>query len=128
MLYYVCKMCGNLVEIIETSGVNIMCCGRPMEKILPGRETAEPAEKHLPVITGAEDRIIVEAGAPMHPMTMEHHIIWIAIETTLGQQMKRIPYHGKPRAEFLLMPDEQVVAAYAYCNLHGLWKTEPGKK
>ena len=28
----------------------------------------------------------------------------------------------KPEASFALCEGDEVVAAYAYCNLHGLWK------
>ena len=29
-----------------------------------------------------------------------------------------------PAAEFALTADEKPIAVYAYCNLHGLWKTD----
>ncbi|MBQ2309562.1 MAG: desulfoferrodoxin, partial [Erysipelotrichales bacterium] len=29
-----------------------------------------------------------------------------------------------PEAKFVLAEDEKAVAAYEYCNLHGLWKKE----
>ena len=28
-----CKHCGNLVEMIDPSGVDIICCGEPMEEL-----------------------------------------------------------------------------------------------
>ncbi|HNZ83333.1 MAG TPA: desulfoferrodoxin family protein, partial [Sedimentibacter sp.] len=30
----------------------------------------------------------------------------------------------KPAAVFALVEGDEVVAAYEYCNLHGLWKKE----
>lgn len=57
-----------------------------------------------------------------HPMVEAHYIQWIAIETTKGSQRAKLEYTDKPRAEFKLAGGEELVAAYEYCNLHGLWK------
>lgn len=57
-------------------------------------------------------------------MTVEHHISWIAIETKQGNQRKVLDKTGKPEAKFALVEGDKIVAAYAYCNLHGLWKAE----
>ena len=54
----------------------------------------------------------------------EHHIGWIALETKEGNQRKTLPVGGKPQATFALTDGDEVVAAYEYCNLHGLWKAE----
>ena len=37
-------------------------------------------------------------------------------------QRKVLNLGDKPCAEFTLTDDDSVVAVYAYCNLHGLWK------
>ena len=57
-------------------------------------------------------------------MTPEHLINFIMIETNLGKQYKGITAEDKPHAEFVLQDGEKLVAAYEYCNLHGLWKAE----
>ncbi|MBO6061828.1 MAG: superoxide reductase, partial [Clostridia bacterium] len=31
---------------------------------------------------------------------------------------------AEPKAYFALVEGDEAVAAYAYCNLHGLWKAE----
>ena len=56
-------------------------------------------------------------------MTAEHNIAWVYLETTKGGQYKVLSPDEAPEAVFKL-GDEKVVAAYAYCNLHGLWKAE----
>ena len=38
--------------------------------------------------------------------------------------MKALTPGEKPQAVFALADGEKAVAAYAYCNLHGLWKAE----
>ncbi|MGI5935936.1 MAG: desulfoferrodoxin family protein [Oscillospiraceae bacterium] len=40
-----------------------------------------------------------------------------------GGQRKALKPGDAPRAVFLL-EDDKPVAAYEYCNLHGLWKAE----
>lgn len=87
--------------------------------------TAEGAgEKHLPVVEKTGQKITVKVGSVYHPMTQEHSIGWVFLETEKGGQIVRLDPEGTPEAEFYLAEGEQPVAAYAYCNLHGLWKME----
>ena len=123
MKYYVCEHCGNIIEFVKESGVPVMCCGQKMTEIIPG--TSDGAhEKHVPVVTIEGDKVIVEVGAVEHPMAEAHYIQWIAIETAKGEQRVKLNYTDKPRAEFKLADGDSFVAAYEYCNLHGLWKKE----
>lgn len=121
MKYYVCEHCGNIIEYVKESGVPVMCCGQKMTELVPG--TSDGAyEKHVPVVTVDGDKVTVEVGAVEHPMVEAHYIQWIALETTKGSQRVNLEYTDKPKAEFKLAEGEKVVAAYEYCNLHGLWK------
>lgn len=121
MKYYACEHCGNIIEYVKESGVPVMCCGQKMTEIVPG--TSDGAkEKHVPVIITDGDKVIVKVGAVEHPMVEEHYIEWIAIETTRGSQRVKLDYTDKPKAEFKLADGEELIAAYEYCNLHGLWE------
>lgn len=121
MKYYVCEHCGNIIEYVKETGVPVMCCGQKMTELVPG--TSDGAhEKHVPVVSIDGDRVIVEVGSVEHPMVEAHYIQWIAIETTRGSQRVKLEYTDKPTAEFRLVDGEEFVAAYEYCNLHGLWK------
>lgn len=100
-----------------------MCCGQPMTEVVPGTTDAA-VEKHVPVITVDGNMVKVEVGEVEHPMADVHYIEWIALETTKGAQRKALNPGDTPCAEFALTDDDSVVAAYAYCNLHGLWKAE----
>lgn len=123
MKFYVCEHCGNIIEFVKESGVPVMCCGQKMTELVPG--TSDGAhEKHVPVVKVDGDKVTVEVGAVEHPMVEAHYIQWIAIETTKGSQRVKLEYTDKPRAEFKLAEGETFVAAYEYCNLHGLWKYE----
>ena len=121
MKYYLCEHCGNIIEFVNEAGVPVMCCGEKMKELVPG--TSDGAhEKHVPVVTLDGDKVTVEVGAVEHPMVESHFIQWIAIETTKGSQRVKLQYTDKPIAEFKLADGEKFVAAYEYCNLHGLWK------
>ncbi len=121
MKFYVCEKCGNLVSMVKESGVPMMCCGQKMTELVPG--TSDGAvEKHVPVYTVDGDKVSVTVGSVEHPMLDAHYIEWIAIETEKGTQTKSLKPGDAPKAEFALTPDDSLVAVYAYCNLHGLWK------
>ncbi len=122
MKFFICEHCGNLVGVINDAGVPMMCCGQKMTQLIPGTVEAS-VEKHLPVVTVDGDKVKVEVGSVAHPMAEEHSILWVYLQTDKGGQRKNLAVGEAPVAEFSLL-DEKPVAAYAYCNLHGLWKTE----
>ncbi len=122
MKFFICEHCGNLVGVINDAGVPMMCCGQKMTQLIPGTVEAS-VEKHLPVVTVDGDKVKVEIGSVAHPMAEEHSILWVYLQTDKGGQRKNLKVGEAPAAEFSLL-DEKPVAVYAYCNLHGLWKTE----
>lgn len=122
MKFFICEHCGNLIGVINDAGVPMMCCGQKMTQLIPGTVEAS-VEKHLPVVTVDGDKVKVEVGSVAHPMAEEHSILWVYLQTDKGGQRKNLKVGEAPIAEFSLL-DEKPVAAYAYCNLHGLWKTE----
>lgn len=118
---YKCAHCGNIVEMVEDKGVNVVCCGQPMDLLEPNTTDAA-TEKHVPVVEMDGNRVVVKVGSVEHPMMEEHHISFIILETDKGVQRKNLDPTGKPEAEFVLAEGEKAVAAYEYCNLHGFWK------
>lgn len=120
--FFYCKHCGNIVTFINESGAPLTCCGDEMTQIHANTVDAAK-EKHVPVITVDENMITVEVGSVEHPMISEHFIQWIYLETEKGYQIKYLAPGEKPRAVFFVDGDKPV-AAYEYCNLHGLWKKE----
>ena len=120
--FYICRHCGNLSGLIHNAGVPMMCCGQKMEALMPN--TAEAAgEKHLPVVTLRDGAVHVAVGEVPHPMTEEHAIQWIYLETENGGARRALKPGEPPEATFCIGEDRPI-AVYAYCNLHGLWKTE----
>ena len=119
--FYKCNHCGNVIEKVVDSKVPVVCCGEKMEELIPNTVDASN-EKHVPVVTRLDDcRIKVEVGSVPHPMTPEHHIAFVYVETENGGI--RINLKDKPEA-VVCVCTENPIAVYEYCNLHGLWKTE----
>ena len=121
MKFYRCSVCGQMVAIVKKKGCPIMCCGKPMEEIIPGTTDAD-VEKHIPVYEVKDTIVYVTVGATEHPMIPEHYIEWISLQTNFGNQRKALQPGDPPKACFALLPGEEVTAVYAYCNLHSLWK------
>ena len=92
------------------------------EKEMTPNTTDGAFEKHVPVIEQQGDHVTVKVGSVAHPMLDAHYIEWIVLETATGYQKKDLKPNDKPEAEFAVT--EPIIAAYEYCNLHGLWKAE----
>lgn len=122
MKIYRCPYCGNLLPVLTDGGVRPVCCGEEME-LLTANTTDGATDKHVPVIDVSDDSVTVTIGEQEHPMTGEHHIKWIVLLTDKGVHLKRLEPLDMPVAKFCI-PDETAISAYAYCNLHGLWKGE----
>ncbi len=120
--FYICEKCGNIVEIIEPSGVPLVCCAQKMTALIPGTVEAS-REKHIPEITVNGSEVKVTVGSVIYPMSEEHYISWIYLKTDKGVMRKHLSPSDAPVAIFTL-GDEKPLAAYAYCNLHGLWMAE----
>ncbi len=121
--FFICKICGNLVENIVFSGVVMHCCGQPMNELIANTVDASQ-EKHVPVIEKVGNVVKVKVGSIPHPMIPEHYIQWIYLKTNKGIQRKELMPNDKPEAEFILSEEEKVLSAYEYCNLHSLWKKD----
>lgn len=120
--FYLCEHCGNLVGVIHDAGVPLVCCGQKMRHLEPGTVEAS-AEKHIPVVQINGNSVMVTVGSVLHPMTEEHSITWVYLQTDRGSQRKNLLPGQEPVVTFAL-EDETPVAVYAYCNLHGLWKAD----
>lgn len=105
--------------MIFASGVPVVCCGEEMEELVANTVDASK-EKHVPVVTVEGGKVTVKVGSVPHPMTEEHFIMWVYLQTEKGGQRKAFKPGDEPTAEFALI-DDKPVAAYEYCNLHGLW-------
>ncbi len=120
--FFICEHCGNIVGMVHDAGVPMMCCGQKMTKLEPGTVDAS-LEKHVPVVTVEGNTVKAVVGEVAHPMTEEHSITWVYLQTDRGGQRKALLPGAEPVVTFALA-EEKPLAVYAYCNLHGLWMTE----
>ena len=102
-----CSICGNIVGLIQDGGGELVCCGKPMQELVANTEDASTVR--------------VAVGSVEHPMIEKHYIQWIYLQTTHGGQRYILKPGDKPEAVFALAEGAAPLAAYAYCNLHGLW-------
>lgn len=120
--FFLCTTCGNVVVKFVDSGVVPVCCGQQMQELIPSTDDFA-MEKHLPVVECEKNGTIkVRVGSKPHPMTPEHHISFIYLETEDGGQIKYLMPDDEPEAVFHNCCGKPV-AVYEYCNIHGLWKT-----
>ena len=116
-----CEACGKIAVILKDSACPTKCCGEAMT-VLEANTTDAAQEKHVPCVTREGNKITVTDGSVEHPMVEAHYIEWIALETAKGFRIAYLNPNEAPCADFYA--EEPVTAVYAYCNLHGLWKTE----
>ena len=123
MKFYVCNHCGNIVQYVMNKGVPVVCCGEKMSELIPGTSDGA-AEKHVPEVKVDGNKVTVTVGSVAHPMQDVHYIEWVILETEKGYQKVDLKPDQAPVAEFIVPEGDKPVAAYEYCNLHGLWKAE----
>jgi len=121
MEFYRCNKCKNIITFIQHPGCPVFCCGEEMTKLEPNTTDAA-VEKHVPVVEREGNKVTVKVGEVAHPMTEAHLITTIILETKNATQIKQLTAEDEPMAVFYVADDDEVVAAYENCNLHGMWK------
>ena len=117
---YRCSVCGNIVELLHAGRGELVCCGKPMDRVEVRRE-GKGGEKHLPVVTVRDGVVAIKVGLIEHPMEKSHLIEWVELVTD-GVIVRRYLKPGeKPEVEFRV--DVKHGRVRAYCSLHGLWET-----
>lgn len=121
MQFYKCLNCDDVALKLGKRDALLSCCDERMKKLIPG-EVDAATEKHVPILHRDGNKIEVKVGEVEHPMTEEHFIEWIVVETETGFMTAYLTPKDKPEATFYT--EENVVNVFAYCNLHGLWKSD----
>lgn len=120
--FYYCGTCGNLLFATIASGIIPHCCGEEMT-LLKSNEEEGNGEKHLPVVEKVDCNILrVRIGSQLHPMSKEHCIKFICVETDLGVIIRYLSCDEKP--DVTLKCNGKPLTVYAYCNIHGLWRKD----
>ena len=118
------KFISAVVVVIKFKTMMQVFCSllQKMEELVHNTVEAS-GEKHLPDVKVADKTVYVNVGSVDHPMIPAHYIEWVYLETEKGGQIKKLTPEDAPKTSFCV-GDDKAVAVYAYCNLHGLWKTE----
>ena len=111
---YQCEKCKNVIITKD----EVKCEG--WKELVAGAVDASH-EKHVPIVTKKCKQVKVDVGSVAHPMTEEHLIEWVVLETEKGYQIKYLSAGDVPVCNFSLTDGDKAVRVYAYCNLHGLW-------
>ena len=109
-----CLKCGKVIEEIESSACDTMCCGEPMKEVI-SNSTDASVEKHVPTYEVLEGNIEVKVN---HVMEEEHYIMWIKLVYENSEQTIYFKPGEAPEAHCKYEPGMKI---YAYCNKHGLW-------
>ena len=80
MKFYICRHCGNVITKLTSAQVPVKCCGEEMQ-LLEAGVTDAAQEKHVPAVTVEGSLVKVNVGSVTHPMTAEHFIQWVVVET-----------------------------------------------
>ena len=117
---YRCDICGNVIEIVNTGSPSLVCCGKPMIKLI-AKSGDEGKEKHIPVIEELGDKVIVKIGSIPHPMENDHYIVFIEVMTERDIFRHELKPGDNPSAIFNITKSE-IKEVREYCNKHMLWK------
>ena len=121
MQFYTCKGCSAV--FMEMGGESANCDRKENLELLAANTVEASKEKHIPVAKYEEGTLAVKVGGVPHPMTPEHHIAWIFVQTRSGGIYRNLSPEDKPEGCFAVKAAD-VLSVSAYCNLHGLWKVD----
>ena len=119
-VFYKCTSCENIIGLIDGDISHMRCCGKEMELMVANNQDAA-LEKHVPVYEKVKDEIVVKIGELEHPMEKDHYIMWVAQISDNQTTRIRLSPGQSTEVKFKYIPGSLI---YAYCNKHGLWKTE----
>lgn len=118
--FFICNKCGNIVTYLDEGKGKLTCCDEEMTELIPNSSDGA-MEKHVPYVKEYVNKLLVKIGTNPHPMFNEHYIKWIALLTDRSLYIKWLKPEDTAEAMFKLEGGEVPIAAYEYCNLHGLW-------
>lgn len=113
---YVCPVCGN--GILALGQAVVSCCGITLPEVVP----EEADEEHAISCASDDGEYLASVN---HPMQKDHYITClIAVSDNEVQYVKLYP-EGEATARFRM---NRVKRIYVYCNRHGMFKIEVGRK
>lgn len=117
---YKCKVCTNLIEIVEEGVGSLVCCDEAMQ-LLEAHTPKEndPHYAHLEKVDEITNKITFN-----HPMSSEHYIEFIEVISKDEKYVKRKYLKPNELAELTFKCDcKEGFWVRIYCNIHGVQKT-----
>ena len=134
--FYMCKACGNIIGVINNTGIPMYCCRQEMEELTPqviNSNNSNQNEKSNSThsLKNIKENNIFKVGKTIDGKSISvivdksyltpNSICWAYINTKKGGQRKNILKDDSPVVNFKIVDDE-VISAYLYCSEHGLFK------
>ncbi|MDR0957720.1 MAG: desulfoferrodoxin FeS4 iron-binding domain-containing protein [Clostridiales bacterium] len=121
--FFKCEICGNVIGLMTDGGGTLVCCGEEMPQ-LTANTSDGASEKHVPKVEREGDFLRVSVGETEHPADNDHYIEWISSVSENGTMRLTLAPGEKPVVTLYSPKACGNTDVYAYCNKHGLWKTE----
>lgn len=117
MRILMCNKCGNIVTVLEGNERLLSCCGESLSEV--SVMSGDGDVKHRPVLQIEDDQVFIRVGEVEHPMDVDHYIKWILVISNKNSRLISFNPGEKPEC---VVPFEQGLEVYAFCNKHSLWK------
>ncbi len=114
----------EILYLVTGKKENLKGCLKEGFGIMDSTASEGAGEKHLPVVERDGDKITVKVGSVFHPMTKEHSITWIFLETQKGGQFVRLDPGGP--ASSGVYPPQRGHCDSGLCLLQSPWVLEDG--
>ncbi len=116
--FYRCPVCQTVIEVLEESAYELVCCGPTMQRLEDVPSHAMD-ERHLLTVTRTGSGLRVTVGRQGHPMRKNHAIRWIEVRSQNRCCRQFLEAGDLPQADFPNLADAKL-SIRAYCNIHGL--------
>ena len=110
--FYVCPLCGNVLHSVGQAAVS--CHG----VTLPPLEAEPAGDGHTITLEPVEDEYLVTVD---HPMTRDHHILFLAAVSDDALRLVRLYPEGPAQTR---IQRRGIRTVYACCNRDGLFKMD----
>ena len=76
----------EILYLVSGKKDNLKGCLKEGFSMMTSNTSEGAGEKHIPVVEKSGNKVTVKVGSIFHPMTQEHSITWIFLETKRGGQ------------------------------------------
>ena len=122
MKLYRCLKCEEVI-VVRNDDKKLKCCDEEMVELIPNSNDGDK-NTHVPLVRRIGNLVTITVGKEPHPMVDVHHLDFVLLVTDKGTYYRKLELESVPLVDFLILNDENIICAYAYCNNHELWMNE----